>query len=79
MMPRNQALVLLVIANSSPYCPPAQLERASTASRLSAVVFIYRFGALLSNHLHFHCVVVMTAMLSNRPHGIGKPTGGIVS
>jgi hypothetical protein len=31
---------------------------ASAASRLGAVVFIHRFGALLNTHLHFHCVVV---------------------
>ena len=31
---------------------------AGAASRLGAVVFIHRFGALLNTHLHFHCVVV---------------------
>jgi len=31
---------------------------ASSASRLGAVVFIHRFGALRGTHLHFHCVVV---------------------
>jgi len=31
---------------------------ASAKSRLGAVVFIHRFGALLNAHLHFHCVVV---------------------
>jgi len=30
----------------------------SAASRLGAVVFIHRFGALRGTHLHFHCVVV---------------------
>jgi hypothetical protein len=28
------------------------------ASRLGAVVFIHRFGALLNTHLHYHCIVV---------------------
>ena len=32
---------------------------ASAASRLGAVVFIHRFGALLNTHLHFRCVVVV--------------------
>jgi hypothetical protein len=31
---------------------------ASAQSRLGAVIFIHRFGALLNPHLHFHCVVV---------------------
>ncbi len=31
---------------------------ASAASRLGAVVFIHRFGALLNPHLHYHCIVV---------------------
>ena len=31
---------------------------ASAASRLGAVIFIHRFGALLNTHLHFHCIVV---------------------
>ena len=31
---------------------------AGAASRLGAVVFIHRFGALLNTHLHFHCVIV---------------------
>jgi len=30
----------------------------SAASRLGAMVFIHRFGALRGTHLHFHCVVV---------------------
>jgi len=31
---------------------------ASAASRLGAVIFIHRFGALLNTHLHFHCIVI---------------------
>ena len=31
---------------------------ASPASRIGAVAFIHRFGALLNPHVHFHCVVV---------------------
>ena len=31
---------------------------ASPASRIGAVAFIHRFGALLNAHVHFHCVVV---------------------
>ena len=31
---------------------------ASDASRLGAVVFIHRFGALLNTHLHYHCIFV---------------------
>ncbi len=31
---------------------------ASATSRLGAVVFIHRFGALLNTHLHYHCVVI---------------------
>lgn len=31
---------------------------ASATSRLGAVIFIHRFGALLNTHLHFHCIVV---------------------
>jgi hypothetical protein len=31
---------------------------ASASSRLGAVVFIHRFGALLNPHLHYHCIVV---------------------
>ena len=31
---------------------------AGASSRLGAVVFIHRFGALLNTHLHFHCIVV---------------------
>ena len=31
---------------------------AGESSRLGAVAFIHRFGALLNNHLHFHCVIV---------------------
>ncbi len=31
---------------------------ASAASRLGAVVFIHRFGALLNTHFHYHCIVV---------------------
>lgn len=30
----------------------------SPASRIGAVAFIHRFGALLNPHVHFHCVVV---------------------
>ena len=36
---------------------------ASAASRLGAVVFIHRFGALLNTHLHFHCVVVVVVVV----------------
>ena len=35
-------------------CPVAQ----GSMSRIGAVAFIHRFGALLNPHLHFHCVVV---------------------
>ena len=31
---------------------------AGAGSRIGAVAFIHRFGALLNPHLHFHCVVV---------------------
>jgi hypothetical protein len=31
---------------------------AGAASRIGAVAFIHRFGALLNAHIHFHCVVV---------------------
>ena len=31
---------------------------AGPTSRIGAVAFIHRFGALLNPHVHFHCVVV---------------------
>ena len=31
---------------------------AGAVSRLGAVVFIHRIGALLNTHLHFHCVII---------------------
>jgi hypothetical protein len=31
---------------------------AGPASRIGAVAFIHRFGALLNAHVHFHCVVI---------------------
>ena len=31
---------------------------AGVASRLGAVVFIHRFGALLNPYLHYHCIVL---------------------
>lgn len=31
---------------------------AGPSSRMGAVAFIHRFGALLNPHVHFHCVVV---------------------
>ena len=54
---------------------------ASAASRLGAVIFIHRFGALLNTHLHFHCIVVdgvfeadagRTAKCGKRPDDEGK-------
>ncbi len=35
-------------------CPVAQ----DSKTRIGAVAFIHRFGALLNRHVHFHCVVV---------------------
>ncbi|EXI67971.1 MAG: hypothetical protein AW08_01576 [Candidatus Accumulibacter adjunctus] len=42
---------------------------ASTVSRLRAVIFIHRFGALLNTHLLFHCsqAHVQPSLLSFRP------------
>ena len=51
---------------------------ASVASRLGAVVFIHRFGALLNTHLHFHCVVVdgvFEAMTEG--NGLDHAEGGV--
>ena len=38
-------------------CPVAQDSQAPS-TRIGAVAFIHRFGALLNPHVHFHCVVV---------------------
>lgn len=46
-------LFLSAIERSLRQCSPG----AGAKSRLGAVVFIHRFGALLNAHLHFHCVV----------------------
>ena len=34
-------------------CPPT-----GSSSRIGAVAFIHRFGALLNPHEHFHCLVI---------------------
>ncbi len=36
----------------------ARSPGAGPASRIGAVAFIHRFGALLNAHVHFHCVVI---------------------
>lgn len=53
---QNAALHILLsaIERVLRQCSPG----AGASSRLGAVVFIHRFGALLNTHLHFHCVVV---------------------
>jgi hypothetical protein len=53
---QNIALHILIsaIERVLRQCSPS----ASAASRLGAVVFIHRFGALLNPHLHYHCIVV---------------------
>ena len=53
---QNAALhiFLTAIERSLRQCCPS----ARAKSRLGAVVFIHRFGALLNAHLHFHCIVV---------------------
>ena len=43
---------------------------ASAASRLGAVIFIHRFGALLNTHLHFHCIVIDGGFEADAQHGV---------
>ncbi len=51
---------------------------ASAASRLGAVVFIHRFGALLNTHLHYHCVVVDGVFDADAEGGVAfHPASGL--
>jgi hypothetical protein len=51
---------------------------ASAASRLGAVIFIHRFGALLNTHLHFHCVVVDGVFEGDAEGGVSfHPAAGL--
>ena len=47
-------LFLRAVEKQLRQCSPG----AGRESRLGAVAFIHRFGALLNPHLHFHCIVV---------------------
>ncbi len=51
---------------------------ASAASRLGAVVFIHRFGALLNTHLHYHCVVLDGVFDADAEGGVAfHPASGL--
>jgi len=51
---------------------------ASAASRLGAVVFIHRFGALLNTHLHFHCIVIDGVFEADAQDGVTfQPASGV--
>ena len=50
------------------HCPGA-----GPASRIGAVVFIHRFGALLNPHVHFHCIVVDGGFEADDPPGRQQP------
>ena len=54
----NAALHIFFSAIERVLCQHSSGAGAGAASRLAAVVFIHRFGALLNTHLHFHCIVV---------------------
>lgn len=47
------------------HCPGA-----GPASRIGAVAFIHRFGALLNPHVHFHCIVVDGVFDADADEGI---------
>ncbi len=51
---------------------------ASAASRLGAVIFIHRFGALLNAHLHFHCIVIDGVFEADAQDGVAfHPASGV--
>ncbi len=43
---------------------------AGPSSRIGAVVFIHRFGALLNPHVHFHCIVVEGVFEADAAEGV---------
>jgi len=56
--PAVQNLALHIFLSAIPQRLRQCCPGADEASRLGAVAFIHRFGALLNPHLHFHCIVV---------------------
>ena len=51
---------------------------ASATSRLGAVIFIHRFGALLNTHLHFHCIVIDGVFEADAQDGVTfHPASGV--